>query len=146
MTEADRTPVRENAHAIDGHPVNLLGPEIRPGDAAPGFEVVGTDMRPWTFADTAGAVRLIMAFPSLDTGVCDTEAREFSRRAGELPGVHLLALSVDLPFAQSRWCGAAGVDNLKLGSDHRELSFGLAYGVVIQGSRQFSRAVFVVWR
>lgn len=138
------TTERENVFHILGNPVTLLGPEIRVGDPAPDFTVVTPDLQPMTLSDSAGKTRIILAFPSLDTDVCDIEARKFAERASEIPGVEILAISVDLPFAQKRWCGAAGVDNLSLGSDHRDVNFGLAYGVLIKDSRQLARAAWVV--
>lgn len=135
---------RPGAFVIAGNPVTLLGDELHPGDPAPDFEIVSGDFRPITLASSAGRTRIFLSLPSIDTSVCDLETREFSRRAGEVPGVEILAVSVDLPFAQRRWCLAEGVDNVSFGSDHRLVSFGTAYGVLGKETRMLSRAAFVV--
>jgi thiol peroxidase len=127
-----------------GNPVTLVGSEVKVGDKAPNFSVLANDLSAVTLNDTKGQVRLISAVPSLDTGVCDTETRRFNEEANSLGGVKILTMSCDLPFAQKRWCAAAGVENVQTLSDHRDLSFGEAYGVVIQELRLLARAVFVV--
>jgi thiol peroxidase len=130
-----------------GNPMTLVGPELRPGDAAPPFTVVDTTLAPVTLADFAGKIKIISAVPSLDTPVCDTETRRFNQEAASLPeSVAVLTLSLDLPFAQKRWCGAAGIDRVKTLSDYRERSFGLAYGVLIKELALLSRSIFVVDR
>jgi thiol peroxidase len=135
---------RPNAFTIAGNALTLVGPELRPGDTAPDFRLISPDFQPLTLASSAGRTRVLLSVPSIDTSVCDAEAREFSRRAGEIPGVEIVVASVDLPFAQKRWCLARGVDNVSLGSDHRDVSFGTAYGVLVKEARQLSRAAFVV--
>jgi thiol peroxidase len=125
-------------------PVTLLGPEIKVGDKAPNFTVLANNLTPVTLDDSKGSVRIISVVPSLDTGVCDAQTRRFNEEAAKLEGVKILTISVDLPFAQARWCGAAGIDKVQTLSDHRDLSFGLAYGVVIKELRLLSRAVFVI--
>lgn len=137
-------PERADVVTFRGHPVTLLGPALAPGDAAPDFTVVAPDMSPLTFATLSGAVRVISAVPSLETPVCDLQTRRFNEAVGELGEVLVLTVSVDLPFAQARWCGAAGVSAVRVLSDHRDLSFGTAYGVAIKEFRLLSRAVFVV--
>ncbi len=127
-----------------GNPVTLLGNEVKVGDKAPNFSVLANDLSPVTLESTKGQVRLISAVPSLDTGVCDAETRRFNEEANSLGDVKILTISVDLPFAQKRWCGANGIENVQTLSDHRDLSFGEAYGVVIQELRLLTRAVFVV--
>jgi thioredoxin-dependent peroxiredoxin len=127
-----------------GNPVTLLGNEVKVGDQAPDFKVLANDMSEVTLQATKGQVRLISAVPSLDTGVCDAETRRFNEEAVKLDNVKVLTVSVDLPFAQKRWCGAAGIENVQTLSDHRELSFGEAYGVAIKELRLLARAVFVV--
>lgn len=127
-----------------GNPVTLIGPDITPGDKAPDFTVLANDLTPITLADSKGQVRLISVVPSLDTGVCDAQTRRFNEEAANLPNVQILTISVDLPFAQKRWCGAAGIDKVQTLSDHRELSFGKAYGVAIEELRLLARAIFVV--
>lgn len=128
-----------------GNPVTLLGPEIRPGDKAPDFRVVDTAMAPVTLADFRGKVKIISAVPSLDTPVCDVETRRFNAEAAKLPGdVVVLTISLDLPFAQKRWCAAAGIDKVKTLSDYQDRSFAASYGVLIKESKLLSRSIFVV--
>ncbi|KAF0822670.1 thiol peroxidase [Cytobacillus firmus] len=127
-----------------GNPVTLLGNEVRVGDKAPEFKVLANDLSEVTLADSKGQVRLISVVPSIDTGVCDAQTRRFNEEASKLDNVKILTVSVDLPFAQKRWCAAAGIENVQTVSDHRNLSFGKAYGVAIQELRLLARAVFVV--
>lgn len=129
-----------------GQPVTLLGNQVRIGDQAPDFTVLDSSLNEVTLADSQGKVRLISVVPSIDTGVCDQQTRRFNEEAAQLEGVSLLTISVDLPFAQSRWCAASGVDKIQLLSDHRDLSFGMAYGVVIKELRLLTRSVFVIDR
>lgn len=138
---------RTGVFSFKGVPVTLVGPEIQVGQKAPDFTAVTTDLSTFSFLrDTAGKVRILAAVPSLDTPVCDTEARRFNEEAGRLPGVEILVISMDLPFAQKRWCGAAGVEAVKTLSDYRDASFGQAYGVLIKEWRLLARATFVVDR
>ncbi|MCK6258057.1 thiol peroxidase [Fictibacillus sp. KIGAM418] len=125
-------------------PVTLAGKQVKVGDQAPDFKVLANDMSEVTLADSKGSVRLISAVPSVDTGVCDAQTRRFNEEASKLDNVKILTVSVDLPFAQKRWCAAAGVENVQTLSDHRDLSFGQAYGVAIEELRLLARAVFVV--
>lgn len=127
-----------------GSPMTLIGNEIGVGDKAPGFTVLANDFAPVTLATSAGSVRILSVVPSLDTDVCDQQTRRFNEEAAGLGRVKILTVSVDLPFAQKRWCGAAGVDAVQTVSDHRDLSFGLAYGVLISELRLLARATFVV--
>ncbi|MBT2690890.1 thiol peroxidase [Bacillus sp. ISL-47] len=127
-----------------GNPVTLLGNEVKAGDKAPEFKVLANDLSEVTLADSKGQVRLISVVPSIDTGVCDAQTRRFNEEASKLDNVKILTVSVDLPFAQKRWCAAAGIENVQTVSDHRELSFGEAYGVAIKELRLLARAVFVV--
>jgi thioredoxin-dependent peroxiredoxin len=139
-TSTERTGVT----AFRGRPVTLIGPQLRTGDRAPDFSIVAPDMSPITLESTAGTVRLIASVPSLDTEVCDLEARRLNEEAARLDGVTVVTVSADLPFAQQRWCGAAGATAIRVGSDHRDLSFGRAYGVAVKELRLLARAVFVV--
>lgn len=127
-----------------GNPVTLPGNEVKVGDKAPDFKVLANDLSEVTLADSKGQVRLISVVPSLDTGVCDAQTRRFNEEAAKLDNVKVLTVSVDLPFAQKRWCGANGIENVQTLSDHRDLSFGEAYGVTIKELRLLARAVFVV--
>jgi thioredoxin-dependent peroxiredoxin len=125
-------------------PVTLLGNQVKAGDQAPDFKVLANDLSEVTLADSKGSVRLIAAVPSVDTGVCDSEVRRFNEEASKLDHVKVLTISVDLPFAQKRWCAAAGIENVQTLSDHRDLSFGKAYGVAIEELRLLARSVFVI--
>jgi thioredoxin-dependent peroxiredoxin len=125
-------------------PVTLLGNEVKVGDNAPDFTVLSNDLAPVTLSDSKGKVRLISVVPSIDTGVCDAQTRRFNEEASSLGNVEVLTISMDLPFAQSRWCAANGIENVQTLSDHRDASFGEAYGVHIQELRLLARAVFVV--
>jgi thiol peroxidase len=128
-----------------GNPLTLVGQEVRGGDPAPDFEVIDNDLSPFKFSSLKGKVAIISSVPSLDTPVCDIQTRWFNEEAAKLgPGIEILTISMDLPFAQKRWCGAAGVDRVKTYSDHRDAAFGLAYGVLIKELRLLARAVFVV--
>ncbi len=135
---------RKGATTMKGNPLTLVGPELKVGDKAPDFTLLGNDMKPVTLADTAGKVRILCTISSLDTPVCDAETRRFNEEAANLPGVEILTVSMDLPFSQARWCGAAGVNNVRTLSDYRERSFGPAYGVLIQELQLEARAVFVL--
>jgi thioredoxin-dependent peroxiredoxin len=127
-----------------GNAVTLLGTEVKVGDKAPNFTVLANDLSPVTLEDSKGSVRIISVVPSVDTGVCDAQTRRFNEEASKLENVKILTISVDLPFAQGRWCAAAGIDKVQTLSDHRDLSFGEAFGVAIQELRLLARAVFVV--
>lgn len=136
---------RPAAVTMRGRPLTLVGPEIRVGDQAPDFTAVNNDLQQVGLGDYAGKVRILLSVPSLDTSVCDQETRRFNEEAAALgENVRVLAVSMDLPFAQRRWCAAAGVDRVETLSDHREASFGKAYGVLIKELRLLARAVFVV--
>ncbi|WP_075620066.1 thiol peroxidase [Paenisporosarcina indica] len=127
------------------NPVTLLGKEVKVGDKAPDFTVLANDLSAVTLEDSKGKTRLFSVVPSLDTGVCDAQTRKFNESAAELgEDVVIITVSNDLPFAQKRWCAAAGIDSVKTVSDHRDLSFGEAYGVAIQELRLLARAIFVV--
>jgi thioredoxin-dependent peroxiredoxin len=135
---------RPGATTMRGNPLTLIGPELKPGEKAPDFTVVDSNLKPVTLKDTGGQVRIISVVPSLDTPVCDAQTKRFNEEAAKLPGVDILTVSMDLPFAQKRWCGAFGVDKIKMLSDHREGSFGANYGTLIKDMRIESRAIFVV--
>ncbi|HEY5672835.1 MAG TPA: thiol peroxidase [Malonomonas sp.] len=136
---------REAAVLFKGNPATLLGPAIKVGDKAPDFQVVDNGLQPVTLATDAGKVRLITVVPSLDTPVCDTMTRQFNQDAAHLPdSVAVYTISVDLPFAQKRWCGNAGIDRVKTLSDYQERSFGLNYGLLLEGLKLLARAVYVI--
>jgi thiol peroxidase len=127
-----------------GKPMTLVGPELKPGDPAPDFEMVDSSLQTVTLKETGPAVRVFSVIPSLDTPVCDAQTKRFNEAAAGLPNVEIYTVSMDLPFAQKRWCGAFGVDNVKMLSDHRSGSFGEQYGTLIKELRIESRAIFVV--
>ncbi|OHB32146.1 MAG: lipid hydroperoxide peroxidase [Desulfuromonadaceae bacterium GWC2_58_13] len=128
-----------------GNPVTLLGPELKTGMAAPDFKVVDNGLQPVTLADSNGKVRLIAVVPSLDTAVCDTMTRKFNEEAAKLTGnVVVYTISLDLPFAQKRWCGNAGIEKVQTLSDYQDRSFGLNYGLLIDELKLLARAVLVV--
>jgi thiol peroxidase len=129
---------------LRGQPLTLIGPELKAGDKAPDFDVVDTTLSPVNLAKTGNAVRIFSVVPSLDTPVCDAQTKRFNDEAGKMPGVEIYTISMDLPFAQKRWCGAFGVDHVKMLSDHRNASFGQAYGTLIKELRIESRAIFVL--
>ena len=127
------------------NPVTLLGKEVAVGDTAQDFTVLANDLSPVTLADSKGKIRLISVIPSIDTGVCSTQTRKFNEEAASLgDDVQVLTISADLPFAQARWCAAEGIANLQTLSDHRDLSFGEAYGVVMKELRLLARSIFVI--
>jgi thiol peroxidase len=127
-----------------GNPLTLIGPELKAGDSAPDFNLVDISLKNVSLADTGNNVRIISVVPSLDTPVCDAQTKRFNEEAAKLPGVDILTVSMDLPFAQKRWCGAFGVDKVKMLSDHRDGSFGTNYGTLIKDLRIESRAIFVL--
>lgn len=130
---------------FQGNPLTLVGPEIKVGDKAAGFRVVDNGLAPVTLADLAGKIKLLVAVPSLDTPVCDTETRRFNQEAASLPDkVAVLTVSMDLPFAQARWCGAAGINRVRTLSDYQERSFASAFGLLIGELKLLARAVIVV--
>jgi len=135
---------RNGVVTMKGNPLTLLGAELKVGDKLPNFTVVNNALQPVTATETSGSVRIISAVPSLDTPVCDTETRRFNQEAANLPNVRILTVSMDLPFAQKRWCGAAGIDKVQTLSDYQNASFGLATGTLIKGLRLEARAIFVV--
>ena len=136
---------RKGAVTFKGNPLTLFGPELKKGDKAPNFQLLANDLSAVTLDHFKGKTRLISVVPSLDTPVCDAQTKRFNEEASKLPSdVVVLTVSADLPFAQSRWCGAAHADKIKILSDHREASFGKAYGVLIKELRLLSRSIFVV--
>ena len=124
--------------------MTVIGPELRTGDKAPDFHAVDDSLKPVDLAATGHGVRIFSVVPSLDTPVCDAQTKRFNEEAGKLPDVKIYTVSMDLPFAQKRWCGAFGVDHVKMLSDHRSGSFGEHYGTLIKDLRILSRAIFVV--
>jgi thioredoxin-dependent peroxiredoxin len=135
---------RPGATTLRGNPLTVLGPELKAGEKAPEFQAVDDSLKPVTLESTGKSVRIFSVVPSLDTPVCDAQTKRFNDEAGKLPNVSIYTFSMDLPFAQKRWCGAFGVDHVKMVSDHRSGSFGEHYGTLIKDLRIMSRAIFVV--
>jgi len=135
---------RKGVVTMGSKPVTLVGPEIKVGDKAPDFTLQTIDMEDLSLSESKGKIRILSVVTSLDTKVCDLQTQWFEQEAGEHKDVIIYTISMDLPFAQSRYCGANNITNLKTLSDHRDASFGTAYGVLIKEQRLLSRAVFIV--
>ncbi|MCC3376371.1 thiol peroxidase [Cohnella sp. REN36] len=136
---------RTNVATFKGNPITLIGPELKSGDQAPDFQLNKNLLETVSLKDYAGKVKLISVVPSIDTGVCDAQTRRFNEEASKLgDGVVVLTVSADLPFAQARWCGAAGVDRVVMLSDYKDNNFGKAYGVLIKEFGLDLRSIFVV--
>jgi thioredoxin-dependent peroxiredoxin len=130
-----------------GNPLTLIGKEIKVGDKAPEFQVLDNDLNPVSQSSFQGKIIILASVPSLDTPICDLETRRFNAEAANLGAdIQILTISMDLPFAQKRWCGTAGVERIVTLSDHRDASFGTAYGVLIKELRLLARAIFIIDR
>ena len=129
---------------FNNNPVTLLGEEIKVGDQAPDFTVLANDLSEKTLADFQGKTKIISVVPSIDTGVCSKQTKRFNEEADSLDNVHIVTISMDLPFAQARWCAEEGVKNIDVLSDHRDADFGEKYGTLIKELRLNTRAIFVV--
>jgi len=138
---------RSAAVTMHGNPLTLVGKEPGIGDPAPDVELLDNGLNAVKLSSFQGKVCVISSVPSLDTPVCDIETRRFNEAAGKLGSdVVILTVSMDLPFAQKRWCGGAGVERVITLSDHRDASFGNAFGVLIKELRLLARSVFVIDR
>ena len=135
---------RSGRTTLKGKPYTLIGPELKAGDKAPDFDLVDATLKAVNLAKTTGKVRIFSVVPSLDTPICDMQTKRFNDEAAKLSNVDIYTISMDLPFGQSRWCGAFGVDNIRMLSDHRSGSFGEHYGTLIKELRIESRAIFVL--
>lgn len=135
---------RPGATTLGGKPMTLIGPELKIGDSAPDFSVVDDSLKDVNLAATGAGTRIFSVVPSLDTPVCDAQTKRFNEESARLPGVQIFTVSMDLPFAQKRFCNSFALDNIKMLSDHRSGSFGEAYGTLIKDLRIHSRAIFVV--
>lgn len=135
---------RKDIVTMGGSPITLLGNEIKVGDKAPNFTVLTNDLEPYTLEDVGDKIKIISIVPSLDTGVCELQTIRFNQEASKLGDVVILTLSVDLPFAQKRFCGAQGINKVITLSDHKDLSFGMNYGFVIEEHRLLSRGIVVL--
>lgn len=129
-----------------GNPVTLVGNEIKVGDKAPDFTVLGADLSPVKLSDFDGKVKVIAVYPSIDTGVCQAQNRRFNAEASKLDDAVVLSVSVDLPFAQKRFCAAEGLNNVITLSDHKEVDFGTKYGFLIKELRLLARGTVVIDR
>ena len=136
---------RQGIITMRGNPLTLVGNEVKVGQKAPDFGVLDNNLSPVQLSSFLGKVCILSSVPSLDTPVCATETRKFNEEASRLgPNIAILTISMDLPFAQKRWCGAEGITRLQTLSDHRDASFGNAYGVLIKELRLLARAIFLV--
>jgi thiol peroxidase len=135
---------RAGATTLKGNPLTLVGPELKAGDKAPDFTVVDGGLKEVHLGDTGNKTRIFSVVPSLDTPVCDAQTKRFNEEAARLSNVDIYTVSMDLPFAQKRFCNSFLVDNVKMLSDHRDGSFGAAFGTLIKELRILSRAIFVV--
>lgn len=136
---------RKGIVTIKGNPLTLIGPELKTGSKAPDFTVVDGTLKNISLKDFAGKIKVVSVTPSLDTPVCDMQARRFNQEAANLPdNVVVLNISMDLPFAISRFCATAGIDKVKTFSDHRDASFGAAYGVLTKELRLLARSIFII--
>jgi thiol peroxidase len=136
---------RKGAVTFKGNALTLIGRELKGGDRAPDFQLLANDLSAVSLGTFKGKTKLISVVPSLDTPVCDAQTKRFNEEAAKLPSdVVVLTVSTDLPFAQARWCGAAHADKIKTLSDHRETTFGKAYGVLIKELRLLARSIFIV--
>ncbi|WP_423126383.1 thiol peroxidase [Gaoshiqia sp. Z1-71] len=127
-----------------GNPLTLLGEQIKVGDKAPDFVVLGSGLQPVKLSDYEGKVRVIAVYPSIDTGVCQAQNRRFNAEASNLGDAVILSISCDLPFAQSRFCAAEGLDKVVTLSDHRDVDFGTKYGFLIKELRLLARGTVII--
>jgi len=136
---------RNGLVTLRGTPMTLVGTPLNEKDAAPDVTLLSNDLSPVNISDYKGNICLISTVPSLDTPICDLQTRRFNQEVTQIKdNIHVLTVSVDLPFAQKRWCGASGMDNVITLSDHRETAFGMAYGVLMKEVRLLARAVFIL--
>jgi len=130
---------------LKGNPVTLIGAEVKAGQKANDFNVLDNELKEKTFADFKGKIKLIASVPSLDTPVCDLEIKRFNSEAAKLSkDLVIIFVSMDLPFAQKRFCQEFEISNIKTLSDHRNASFGTNYGVLIKELRLLARAIFLI--
>ncbi len=135
---------RSGIITIEGNPLTLIGNEIKVGDQAPDFTVLDGGLAPVTLSDAKGKKVILSIAPSLDTSVCATQTRKFNEKASQLDDTEIYTITVDLPFAQGRFCSTEGIENIKVLSDHKELSFGEQYGFVIEELRLLARGIVVI--
>src|SRR6202050_2224042 len=126
---------RPGATTMRGNPLTLLGPELKAGDKAPDFNAVNDGLQPVNLAGTGQHVRIFSVVPSLDTPVCDAQTKRFNEEAAKMTTVDIFTVSIDLPFAQSRWWAACGAAKARRLSDHKDASFASHYGTLIKELR-----------
>ncbi len=135
---------RTGIYGLRGDGLTLLGPELKVGDQAPDFEVTDTDMKPVKLSDFAGKTIVLSVTPSLDTGICDTQAKQFNNIAASNSEVVVLNISSDLPFAVGRWCGTSGTENIKALSDYKENDLASKYGILVKEVKLLARSVWII--
>ena len=136
---------RKGIVTFQGTPLTLVGTELKPGDQAPDFTLLDNELQEVGLKDFKGKIKVISVTPSLDTPVCDMQARRFNEEASRLPeDIVVLNVSMDLPFAISRFCTTAGIDKVITLSDHRDASFGTAYGLLIKELRLLTRSIVII--
>ncbi len=130
--------------AMGGKPVTLLGKKLNTGDKAPDFVALKQDLTPFTLKEVSEKIKIVSAVPSVDTGVCELQTKRFNEEASKLKDIAILSISMDLPFALGRFCAIQGIDKVMMLSDHKNASFGEAYGVLIEELRLLNRSIFVL--
>ncbi|MFZ5515041.1 MAG: thiol peroxidase [Candidatus Zhuqueibacterota bacterium] len=141
----DKYNERKGLYALKGNPLTLLGPALKVGDKAPAFQVVDNGLKPVNLSDFAGKVIVLSVTPSVDTTVCDLQAKRFNKMATEVSGdVAILNISLDIPYALSRWCAATGSDQIKTLSDYQEREFSLKYGLLVKELKLLARSVWLL--
>jgi len=136
---------RSNIVKMKGNPVTLTGNELKVGDTAPDFTVLNGDLKAARLSDFSGKTVVVVSVPSIDTPVCETETRRFNELAGKMSDdVVIMTISMDLPFAQKRWCAAEGVDKVRMFSDYKDRDFGEKFGVMIKELGLLARTIFIV--
>lgn len=129
---------------MGGKPVTLLGKKLNVGDKAPDFVALKQDLTPFTLKEVSEKIKIVSAVPSVDTGVCELQTKRFNEEASKLKDIAILSISMDLPFALGRFCAVQGIDKVMMLSDHKDASFGEAYGVLIEELRLLNRSIFVL--
>lgn len=135
---------KRNVSFFFGNPLTLLGHEVKVGDKAPEFTCIKNDLSPFHLSDVEGKIKLLSIVPSVDTSVCETQTVHFNKEAASYPDVTIITISLDLPFAQQRFCGTHGIENSVIVSDHKETSFGLNYGFLIEELRLLNRGIVII--
>lgn len=127
-----------------GQPVHFQGQQLQVGDVAPDFSLIATDLSRKSLADFAGKKKVISVVPSIDTGICSTQTRRFNQELSDMEDTVVITISMDLPFAQKRWCGAEGLENAHMLSDYFDQSFGKSYALLMEEWHLLARAVLVL--